>query len=76
MSQVMVIGILVLIYVGYVLVGINYRFPVGWLDWNSPYLHYAVIAGGREVVSAMVVPVIALIWIGYLWYKKSMIGEA
>jgi len=76
MSQVMVIGILVLIYIAYVLTGTYYQFAVGWLDWNSPYLHYAVIAGGQDVISALAVPVVLEIWLGFLWYKKSMIGEA
>lgn len=76
MSQVMVIGILVLIFTLYLLAGINFNFAVGWLDWNSPYWHYAVITGGREAFSALAAPVVALIWLGYVWYKKSMIGEA
>lgn len=75
MSQVMVIGILVLFYIFYLLAGINFHFPVGWLDWNSPYWHYA-IAGSKEAISALAIPVVLEIWLGYLWYKKSMIGEA
>jgi len=76
MSQIMAIGILVLIYIAYLITGLECRFPVGWLDWNSPYVHYAVIAGGQDAVPALVLPVLAVIWLGYLWYRKSMIGEA
>lgn len=75
MSQVMVIGILVGVYLLYVITGIHYQFPVGWIDWNAPYLHYAVIAGGNAA-PAFAAPVLALVWLGYSWYKKGMIGEA
>jgi hypothetical protein len=72
----MVIGILVLIYVVYLLIGIEFKFPVGWLDWNSPYLHYVVIASYQDILPALIAPFLALIWLGYVWYRKSMIGEA
>jgi len=72
----MVIGILVLIYIVYLLIGIEFKFHVGWLDWNSPYMHYEVIASYQDIIPALIAPVLALIWLGYLWYRKSMIGEA
>lgn len=76
MSQVMVIGILLIIYVLYVITGIHFQFDVAWLDWNAPYFHYAIIEGGKTAGPAFVAPVLVLIWLGYLWYQKSMIGEA
>lgn len=76
MSQVMVIGILVSLYLAYLLTGVHFQFAVGWLDWNAPYLHYAVIPGGKEVLPAFAAPALALIWLAYVWYRKSMVGEA
>jgi hypothetical protein len=76
MSQVMVIGILLIIYVLYVITGIHFQFDVAWLDWNAPYFHYAIIEGGKTAGPAFAAPALALVWLGYLWYHKSMIGEA
>lgn len=76
MSQVMVIGILVLIYMVYLITGLHYQFPVGWLDWVDPYFHYETVKGGGAALNLFVAPLIAFIWLGYLWYHKSMIGES
>ena len=76
MAQVMFIAILVVLYVLYIIAGLHWQFPVGWVDWNSPFFHYAVIEGGKHAGPAFVAPLLALIWLGYLWYQKSMIGEA
>jgi len=75
MSQVMVGGILVLLYVAYEIAGLHFQYPIGWLDWKSPYFHYAVVAG-KDALPLFAAPVLAMIWLGYLWYHKSMIGEA
>jgi hypothetical protein len=76
MAQVMFVGILVVLYMVYLVAGIHWQFAVGWVDWYSPFLHYAVIESGKHALPAFVAPLLVLIWLGYLWYQKSMIGEA
>lgn len=74
MSQIMMIGILIIAYMGYLAAGIHYGFAVGWLDWISPFIHFDVATSGS--FAPFVAPLLALAWCAFLWYQKSMIGEA
>lgn len=76
MSQVMLAGILVLLYIVYLVTGLHFGFAVGWVDWNSPYLHYQVVSGGQDALPLFAAPALVMIWLAYLWYHKSMMGEA
>lgn len=75
MSQVMFAGILVLAYVVYLVAGLHFHFPIGWLDWNRPYIHYATCAG-KDALPMFAAPALVMLWLVYLWYHKSMMGEA
>lgn len=75
MKNALMIIILVGLYVVYLVLGIYFQFRLAWVDWNRPYFHFALIAGGKEALPAFVLPVLIWIWAGYVWYQKSMMGE-
>jgi hypothetical protein len=75
MSNAMYFGILVLLYAGYLALGMFFNFPVAYLDWHAPYAHYSVL-GGETAMPAFVLPAALFVWTGIVWYRKSMIGEA
>ena len=74
MSQVMLISIVVVLYLVYLVAGMHYQFPIAWLDWNNPFMHYEIAAKGSY--QPFVAPILVLLYLGYLWYQKSMVGEA
>lgn len=75
MSNAMYFGLLVLIYVGYLLCGAHFKFPVAFMDWEAPYFHYSLLAGSAAW-NAYVLPGVLLLWAAFLWYRKSMTHEA
>lgn len=65
-----------LLYIMYLVAGLHYGFAIGWLDWNKPFVHYETVAGAKDALPLFAAPVLVMIWLGYLWYQKSMLGEA
>jgi len=74
MKNMMAIIILAVIYSLYVLLGIYKQFPVGYIDWNSPFAHYTTLAA-KETMQALALPCVIFALAGLSWYKRSMIGE-
>ena len=76
MSTAMYFGILVLLYCGYLALGIYFKFPVAYLDMYAPYAHYSVLGGETNALPAFALPAVLFLWTWLVWYRKSMIGEA
>ena len=76
MSSAMYCGILVLLYCGYLALGIFFKFPVGYLDWHAPYAHLGLLGGETNALLAFALPGVLFLWTAMVWYRKSMIGEA
>jgi hypothetical protein len=76
MSQIMGYGIVLVVYVCWLLLGIKYHWNVAWIDWIRPYFHFAQIESTSGFPTPFAVPIILALWMGFAWYKKSMIGEA
>jgi len=71
----MVFIILAVIYVAYILLGIDKGFAVGYVDWRQPFAHYDVLTA-KQLVNGLVLPVVLILIAGASWYHKSMRGEA
>jgi hypothetical protein len=75
MAQTMFLGILVLAYIGYLALALERQLPAAWVDWVAPYFHTGP-PSHENVLGVFALPVLLAIWIGFSWYRKSMIGEA
>ena len=62
------------VYAAYLYFGVAQGYPILWLDWNSPYMHYEL---NRETsLELFIVPILLGVLIGFNWYRSSMRGEA
>ncbi|MBN2083084.1 hypothetical protein JW859_12870 [bacterium] len=75
MKDMMIIIILAVIYLAYVLLGIDKGFPVAFVDWRSPFGHYDVLTA-KQLANGLALPVVVILCAGAAWYRKGMIGEA
>lgn len=70
----MTIGLLTGVYVLYILLGVYKHFPVAYLDWYAPYLHYGLVVSD-SLLSPLALPGAVIILAAVGWYRKSMRGE-
>ncbi len=74
MFNALLAGIVLVAYAGYLFLGINQGFPIFWLDWHPPYMHYEV---NREVsADVFILPIVLGLMVAMNWYRSSMRGEA
>jgi len=70
----MFLGIVIAAYLAYLALGVLMQYTVGYVDWSSPYWHYAKLPTDNAWPAFVIPGALALI-VGYNWYQKSMIGE-
>ena len=75
MSNVMGLGILLVAYTAFLLLGLKYHWALPYVDWESPYFHYAVVEA-KNATTIFFIPALMALWMAFSWYRKSMIGEA
>lgn len=74
MFNALLAGIIVAVYAAYLFLGINQGFPIFWLDWESPFVHYEL---NREAsTQVFIAPIVLGLLIAMNWYRSSMRGEA
>ena len=74
MFNALLAGIVLAAYAGYLLLGINQGFPIFWVDWQAPYVHYEL---NREAsAQVFILPIILGIIVAMNWYRSSMRNEA